>query len=110
MFDIVSRFVYKRRHAVNQIESSALTLIKMNRKVKAQLALLDLTLDDLADACDVSRSLISRTLSNKYAGFEHRKKIASALRLPERVIWPEPRFDLRKQHKNRKQRRAVNEN
>lgn len=83
----------------------------MNRKVKAQLALLDLTLDDLADACGgVSKSLISRTLNNHYAGFEHRPKIRQLLRLSEREIWPEARFDRRKLRKSKKQRRAVNEN
>jgi len=61
----------------------------MTRKVKAQLALLDLKLEDLAEECGVSKPLISMILSDKYVGHEHRPKILRRLKLKSSDVWPE---------------------
>lgn len=61
----------------------------MTRKVKAQLALLDLKLKDLAEECEISVPLISMILNDKYVGYEHRPKILQRLKLKMADVWPE---------------------
>lgn len=61
----------------------------MTRKVKIALIETGLTLQDLADACGVSKPLISMILADKHKGYEHRPKIMQRLKLKAADVWPE---------------------